>query len=70
MQQIASPPALPDRPHDAHKGTFGRVLVIAGSRGMSGASILAGSGALRGGARRRVRTRGREAAQLPLSEYT
>ena len=50
MQQIASLPALPDRPPDAHKGTFGRVMVIAGSRGMSGASILAGVGALRGGA--------------------
>jgi NAD(P)H-hydrate epimerase len=50
MQQIASLPALPGRPRDAHKGTFGRVMIIAGSRGMSGASILAGVGALRGGA--------------------
>lgn len=41
---------LPDRPADAHKGTFGRVLIIAGSRGMSGAAALAGLGALRGGA--------------------
>src|SRR5215218_8144481 len=43
-------PTLPPRPRDAHKGTFGRVLVIAGSRGMSGAAVLAGSAALRGGA--------------------
>jgi ADP-dependent NAD(P)H-hydrate dehydratase len=41
---------LPDRPAEAHKGTFGSVLVIAGSRGMSGAAALAGLGALRGGA--------------------
>ncbi len=43
-------PSLPERPHDAHKGTFGRVAVVAGSRGMSGAATLAGLGALRGGA--------------------
>ncbi|MGE4001376.1 MAG: NAD(P)H-hydrate dehydratase [Planctomycetaceae bacterium] len=43
-------PPLPVRPDDAHKGTFGRVLVIAGGRGMSGAAILAGTAALRGGA--------------------
>lgn len=41
---------LPDRPADAHKGTFGSVLIAAGSRGMSGAAALAGLGALRGGA--------------------
>ena len=38
------------RPADGHKGTFGRVLIVAGSRGMSGAASLAGLGALRGGA--------------------
>jgi len=43
-------PRLPPRADDAHKGTFGRVLVVAGSRGMSGAAILSGSSALRGGA--------------------
>jgi ADP-dependent NAD(P)H-hydrate dehydratase len=41
---------LPPRARDAHKGSFGTVLVIAGSEGMSGAAILCGSGALRGGA--------------------
>ncbi|MCH8965534.1 MAG: NAD(P)H-hydrate dehydratase, partial [Planctomycetes bacterium] len=41
---------LPARPEDAHKGSFGRVLIVAGSRGMSGAASLAGLGALRGGA--------------------
>jgi ADP-dependent NAD(P)H-hydrate dehydratase len=43
-------PRLPPRPRDGHKGTFGRVLVVAGSVGMSGAAVLAGSAALRGGA--------------------
>ncbi len=35
---------------DAHKGTFGTVLIAAGSRGMSGAAVLCGSAALRSGA--------------------
>jgi NAD(P)H-hydrate epimerase len=43
-------PAAPVRPEESHKGTFGTVLVVAGSRGMSGAACLAGLGALRGGA--------------------
>ena len=38
------------RPATAHKGTFGRVLILAGSRGMTGAANLAGMGALRSGA--------------------
>jgi NAD(P)H-hydrate epimerase len=43
-------PVLASRPVDGNKGTFGRVLVVAGSRGMSGAAILCALGALRGGA--------------------
>ncbi len=42
--------ALPPRPADAHKGTAGRVLVVAGSPGRTGAALLAGHGAIRGGA--------------------
>jgi NAD(P)H-hydrate epimerase len=34
----------------SHKGTFGHVLLVAGSLGKSGAAILSGRGALRGGA--------------------
>jgi hydroxyethylthiazole kinase-like uncharacterized protein yjeF len=34
----------------SHKGTFGHVLLVAGSLGKSGAAILAGGGALRAGA--------------------
>ncbi len=41
---------LPYRPADGHKGTFGRILIIAGSSGMSGAACLAGTAALRSGA--------------------
>ncbi len=41
---------LPPRPPDGHKGTFGRVLVVAGSIGMTGAAIFACRGALRVGA--------------------
>lgn len=50
MRIIDTLPKSPARPAEAHKGTFGRVLIIGGSRGMSGAPSLAGLGALRGGA--------------------
>ena len=50
VRSVADLPRLPSRPADSHKGTFGRVLVVAGHRGMSGAAILCGSAALRGGA--------------------
>ena len=38
------------RPADAHKGDFGRVTLVAGSRGKTGAAHLAGMAALRSGA--------------------
>ena len=41
---------LPRRSADAHKGSAGHVLVIAGSQGKSGAAVLATRAALRGGA--------------------
>jgi len=41
---------VPARRADAHKGTGGHVLVIAGSPGHTGAAVLAGLGALRAGA--------------------
>ncbi|MBP2665056.1 MAG: nnr [Firmicutes bacterium] len=40
----------PRRSPDSHKGSFGHVLVMGGSRGMSGAAFLAAQGALRTGA--------------------
>lgn len=41
---------LPDRPNDSHKGTFGKILLLCGSRGFTGAAALAAMGALRSGA--------------------
>ena len=41
---------LPSRRHDAYKYDFGKVLIIAGSRGMSGAAFLTAKAALRIGA--------------------
>lgn len=41
---------LPDRDAWAHKGNFGRVLLLCGSRGYTGAAALAAMGALRSGA--------------------
>lgn len=41
---------LPDRLADSHKGTFGRVLLLCGSIGYTGAPALAAMGALRCGA--------------------
>lgn len=41
---------LPARPRFGHKGTFGRVLVVAGAVGMAGAAALCAEGALRAGA--------------------
>ena len=41
---------LPQRPGDAYKGTCGRVILIAGSTGMTGAACLASLSSLRAGA--------------------
>lgn len=41
---------LPVRPPDAHKGTFGTVVVLAGSLGFTGAAYLAATAAARTGA--------------------
>lgn len=41
---------LPERDPDGHKGTFGKILLICGSRGYTGAAALAAMGALRSGA--------------------
>jgi len=49
-QKIRKIPTLPDRATEAHKGNFGRVLVLGGSVGMVGAPSLAGLAALRSGA--------------------
>lgn len=46
---ITTIPKLKPRANDAHKGDFGRVCIVAGSFGMSGAAALAGRSALRSG---------------------
>ena len=38
------------REREIHKGDCGRVLIVAGSRGMAGAAVLCGRAALRAGA--------------------
>lgn len=41
---------LPDRQNDTHKGDYGKILLLCGSRGYTGAAALAAMGALRSGA--------------------
>ncbi len=43
-------PLLPERPANAHKGTFGKVMVVAGSINYTGAPYMAAMGAARVGA--------------------
>src|ERR1700680_3554249 len=50
FEAVVQLPVRAPRRADSNKGTFGRVLVVAGSRGMSGAAVLCASAALRGGA--------------------
>ena len=53
VNRPAPPPPgfrLPDRPRDGHKGTFGTVVVLAGSQGFTGAAYLTSLGAARSGA--------------------
>jgi ADP-dependent NAD(P)H-hydrate dehydratase / NAD(P)H-hydrate epimerase len=54
---------LPKRPSKSHKGDFGHVLIIAGSRAMPGAASLASIAALRSGA-------GRVTLAAPESVFT
>ena len=74
-------PFLPERSAYAHKGSFGRVLVIAGSANYPGAAFLSCAGAARTGAGlvtlaaakgvvSSVSTRLAEAVYIPLSEST
>jgi hydroxyethylthiazole kinase-like uncharacterized protein yjeF len=41
---------IPERPKDAHKGTFGTAVVLAGSLGLTGAAFLSSTAAARTGA--------------------
>ena len=50
LNQEAVLSLLPDREENAHKGNFGRLLLLCGSTGYTGAAYLAAMGALRTGA--------------------
>ncbi len=51
QNKTSSPlPRLVPRKTQSHKGDYGRVLIVGGSRGMAGAPALAGKAALRSGA--------------------
>jgi NAD(P)H-hydrate epimerase len=50
VDATAAKAMLPSRPVDGHKGTFGHLLVVAGSTGKSGAAVMAATAGLRGGA--------------------
>jgi hydroxyethylthiazole kinase-like uncharacterized protein yjeF len=49
LTRITALPDLPERAPDSHKADYGRILIIAGSPGMTGAAYLAGKAALRSG---------------------
>lgn len=49
MEIIETIPKLQTRKHNAHKGDFGKICIIGGSIGFSGAAALAGRSALRAG---------------------
>ena len=48
--QVVEKPSLPRRRRDAHKGDFGRLFILAGSVGYTGAPVLAARAAVRSGA--------------------
>jgi len=50
LDAAAARERLPTRSNNSHKGSYGHLLVVAGSHGKSGAALLAGRGALRSGA--------------------
>ncbi|MEX2215924.1 MAG: NAD(P)H-hydrate dehydratase [Phycisphaeraceae bacterium] len=49
LQPIAAIPDVPPRPADAHKGTFGTVIIVGGCDTMIGAPALCAAAALRSG---------------------
>lgn len=48
--EVTQLPGLPARAPEAHKGDFGRILVVAGSTGLAGAGAMTALAALRSGA--------------------
>ncbi|MFO7957235.1 MAG: NAD(P)H-hydrate dehydratase [Candidatus Brocadiia bacterium] len=50
IEEVTRLPLLPERAPDAHKGDFGRVLIVACSPGMTGAGCMAAMAAQKAGA--------------------
>src|SRR3972149_1500161 len=50
MYEVKDIPKIPSRNPDTHKGDYGRVFVLAGSSGMTGAACMCSTAALRAGA--------------------
>ena len=50
MQEIKELPVINKRDPNSHKGSYGRVFIVAGSPGMTGAAYMCGKSALRSGA--------------------
>ena len=50
MYETKDIPKILSRKPDTHKGDYGRVLVLAGSNGMTGAACMCSTAALRAGA--------------------
>lgn len=50
MEIVTAIPQIRKRSDDSHKGNYGHVLIIAGSRGMAGAAALSGLATMRSGA--------------------
>jgi hydroxyethylthiazole kinase-like uncharacterized protein yjeF len=50
LEKEAVAALLPDRPRYSHKGTYGHVLLVAGSKGKTGAALLAAKAILKSGA--------------------
>ena len=68
-QRITTIPKLTPRTAQAHKGDFGKVLIVGGSRGMVGAPSLAANAALRSGAGL-VRVAVPQTIQLTVAQLT
>ncbi|WBY02270.1 NAD(P)H-hydrate dehydratase [Ramlibacter tataouinensis] len=50
--ELSGPPALGERLHASHKGSYGDVAIVGGAPGMAGAAVLAAAAALTAGAGR------------------
>lgn len=50
MYEVKEVPKIPTRKPDTHKGDYGRVFILAGSGGMTGAACMCSESALRAGA--------------------